>query len=186
MHEYFFDVTSVRLAIIIGVIASMMFYEQVQLTTGGAIVPGYLALFLVAPLLVAPLFVGMTLVTAFLTFFVVNRFLAKRFILYARRKYEVEILTALILVSIWFGLAHFAVRLHPLFTALYGIGFVIPAVIAHDMFRQGPGKTVLAVLVNTVVVGLFIYIFHSLTMISPWAGERQVEHLLRGAVGYPL
>jgi hypothetical protein len=53
----------------------------------------------------------------------------------------------LILNSLFAGVAHLLMRFSPLFWALYGIGFVIPAIIAHDMFRQGPFlKTLMAVL----------------------------------------
>ena len=44
------------LAVVLGVIVSMLFYERLHLTTGGAIVPGYLAVFLPQPL-----FIGVTL-----------------------------------------------------------------------------------------------------------------------------
>jgi hypothetical protein len=49
MHDYPFDVTTVRLAVIVGVLFTTVFYERIQLTTGGAIVPGYLALFITSP-----------------------------------------------------------------------------------------------------------------------------------------
>ena len=181
MHEYPFEVTTVRLAIIVGIVASMLLYERVQLTTGGAIVPGYFALFLPTPL-----FILMTLLTAYLTYFIVNRVLASRYILYGRRKYEVEILVALTLVALWLGLAHYVFRFSPLLSALVGIGFVIPALIAHDIFRQGQRKTISAVLVNTAVVGLFIYVFQSLLWISPWYEDSHVDELGVGSLAYPV
>ena len=50
MHEYAFKPEVVRVALVVGVIVSIVFYERVQLTTGGAIVPAYLAMFLPAPI----------------------------------------------------------------------------------------------------------------------------------------
>jgi len=181
MHDYFLDVETVRLAVVIGVIISTLFYERVQLTTGGAIVPGYLAIFIPAPL-----FIVVTLLSAYLTFFIVNRLLAKRYILYGRRKYEVEILVALVIVAAWVALAHFVVHFNPLLSALYGIGFIIPAVIAHDMFRQGLRKTLTAVLVNVAIVGLFIYVFFSLTRIAPWSGEAAAAGPRSADWNYPV
>lgn len=162
MHEYPFDVAVVRLAVIVGVVVSMLFYERLQLTTGGAIVPGYLALFIPRPL-----FIVVTLVTSYATFYIVNRVIARRAILYGRRKFEAEILTALSLVGVSVAVGHSLAGFSPAFLALYGIGFAIPGVIAHDMFRQTPRKTVLAVLATTGVVGLFIFVFDALAAVSP-------------------
>ena len=183
MHEYFYDVTTVRLAIIVEVIVTTLFYERVQLTTGGAIVPGYLSLFILSPL-----FIASTLLIAYLTFYTVNKLIAQRFILYGRRKFEVEILTTLTLVAIFAIIAHFAMRLTPLLAALVGIGFLIPAVIAHDMSRQGPKKTLIAVLVNTGIVGLFVYLFYSLARIAPGFAPSDTPALfgfLGGEYGFP-
>ena len=36
MHEYLFRPEVVRVALVVGVIVSMLFYERVQLTTGGS------------------------------------------------------------------------------------------------------------------------------------------------------
>ena len=95
MHEYLFRREVVRVALVVGVIVSMLFYERVQLTTGGAIVPAYLALHLPRPL-----FVATTVAAAYATYLVVNRALARRVILYGRRKFEVEVLVGLALIMI--------------------------------------------------------------------------------------
>ena len=49
MHEYAYDTELVRLAILLGVVVSMLFYDRYGVTTGGAVVPGYLALFVSRP-----------------------------------------------------------------------------------------------------------------------------------------
>jgi poly-gamma-glutamate biosynthesis protein PgsC/CapC len=180
MHDYPFDVTAVRLAVIVGVILTTIFYERIQLTTGGAIVPGYLALF--TP---APLFIAMSLFLAYATFYLVNQVIAKRYILYGRRKFEVEILTGLVLNSVSVGLAHLLVGISPLFLALYGIGFVIPAIIAHDMFRQGAPKTLIAVLTNTGIIAVFVYVVQFLLREAPWQSGEPVALLGVGDLGYP-
>lgn len=183
MHEYLYDVTIVRLAIIVGVVVTTLFYERVQLTTGGAIVPGYLALFTRTPL-----YILVTLLIAYLTFHLVNNVLTKRYILYGRRKFEMEILIALTLLTLSVGTAHLVVRFSPLLLALYGIGFVIPAIIAHDMPRQGPRKTLIAVLINTAIVACFIYVFSALSTIAPGRATPEVAHLASlggGEHGYP-
>ena len=180
MHEYFFRVETVRLGIIVGVIISMLFYERLQLTTGGAIVPGYLAAFLPRPH-----FILITLLSAYLTYYTVNHVISKKYILYGRRKFEVEILVGLGFVTLWLGISAVAVRWTPELAALYGIGFVIPAIIAHDMNRQKPKKTILAVLVTTVLVGLIIFIYEAVLDISPWKADTSDQWLRDTVYAYP-
>lgn len=180
MHEYFLRPEVVRVALIVGVVVSIVFYERVQLTTGGSIVPAYLALFLAAPL-----FIAVTLLAGYLTYVVVSVVIAKRWILYGRRKFEVEMLVGLVFVSIGTLAATTLSGHHPLLAGLTGIGFLIPGVLAHDMFRQRPHKTLIAVAATTVIVVLFVFSFASLLEISPLR-----DHLRPtpdfDSVGYPM
>ncbi len=162
MHDYFFQTEIVRLALVVSVIVSMLFYERMQLTSGGAIVPAYLALFLPAPLHVA-----MTMVVGYLTYLAVSVLLARRMILYGRRKFEVEMLVGLALTTATTVAAGAIGFIDPTLVGLSGIGFVVPGVLAHDMFRQRPGRTVVAVLATTAVVALVLFIFVSLVDIAP-------------------
>jgi poly-gamma-glutamate biosynthesis protein PgsC/CapC len=157
VHEYLFRPEVVRVALVVGVIVSMLFYERVQLTTGGAIVPAYLALHLPRPL-----FVATTVVAAYGTYLVVNRALARRVILYGRRKFEVEVLVGLALVMVLTLTADRLAPLDPVLLGLAGIGFLIPGILAHDMARQRPGKTVVAVLGTTAILGVFVFVYTSL------------------------
>ncbi len=162
MHEYFFRPEVVRVALVLGVVISMLFYERVQLTTGGAIVPAYLALHLPRPL-----FVVTTLVAAYAAYLIVHVALAKRVILYGRRKFEVEILVGLGLVMVLTLLGGRLADVDPVLLGLAGIGFLVPGILAHDMGRQRPGKTVVAVLGTTAILGLFVYVYTSLLQIAP-------------------
>lgn len=165
MHEYFFQPEVVRVALVVGVVVSILFYERVQLTTGGAIVPAYLAMFLPAPL-----YIGTTIGAGYLTYVVVNRVIGSRRILYGRRKFEIEMLVGLGLVAVGTVVAILLSGANPLFAGLSGIGFLVPGVLAHDMFRQKPRKTILAVLGTTVIVAAIMFVFASLLQISPVAG----------------
>ena len=96
MHNYAFDTELARLAIALGVAASMIYYERFGVTTGGVIIPGYLALFVTQPSqIVVTLLVGMA------TFWIVQRILRPRLMLWGRRLYEAEVLTALVIQLIW-------------------------------------------------------------------------------------
>jgi poly-gamma-glutamate biosynthesis protein PgsC/CapC len=162
VHEYPFHPEVVRVALVIGVIVSMLFYERVQLTTGGAIVPAYLALHIPRPL-----FIVTTVGAAYGTYLVVNRVLARRMILYGRRKFEIEMLVGLAFIMVLTLTADQLATLDPVLLGLAGIGFLIPGILAHDMARQRPGKTIIAVLATTAILGLFVYVYTSLLQIAP-------------------
>lgn len=181
MHEYFLRPEVVRVALVVGVVVSIVFYERVQLTTGGTIVPAYLAMFLAAPL-----FIVVTLLAGYLTYVLVSVVIAKRWILYGRRKFEVEMLVGLVLVAVGTGLALLLGGRQPLLAGLTGIGFLIPGVLAHDMFRQKPGKTLLAVGATTVIVALFVFSFASLVEISPLREGLRPAPDFDDRIGYPM
>lgn len=181
VHEYFFQPEVVRTALVVGVVVSIIFYERVQLTTGGAIVPAYLAMFLPAPI-----FVVTTLAGAYFTWAVVNVVIAKRTILYGRRKFEVEMLVGLAFVCVGTGTALLLGSDRALYAGLTGIGFLVPGVIAHDMYRQGPRKTMLALAATTTIVGLFVFVFASLLQVSPAAGEHPELPSFDDFTGYPI
>lgn len=162
MHEYLVRPEVVRVALVVGVVISMLFYERVQLTTGGAIVPAYLALHLAAPL-----FIVTTIAGAYLTYVVVNVLLARRAILYGRRKFEIEVLVGLGVIAVTTIVAGRLGTLDPILLGLAGIGFLVPGILAHDMARQRPGRTVLAVLATTAVLGVVVYVYDSLLAIAP-------------------
>jgi poly-gamma-glutamate biosynthesis protein PgsC/CapC len=179
MHDYLYDEETVRLALVLGVVVGTLVYERLQITTGGAIVPGYLALFILAPLSIA-----VTLASGYLTYRIVNGPIARRAILYGRRKFEVEVLVGLAIVALLYGIAQLRFAPPPVATALYGIGFVLPGVIAHDMFRQGPATTLTAIVGSVAVVGLAVFVLVTLHEIDP-AGIAPAPSLGRVARGYP-
>lgn len=162
MHNYFFSLEVARVALVVGVVVSIVFYERMQLTTGGAIVPAYLTLFLPSPL-----YVLTTVGLGYATYLLVNKVIGKRVILYGRRKFEVEVLVGLGLIGVATLVALALGRIDPVLYGLSGVGMLIPGVLAHDMFRQKPRQTVVAVVATTAILSLFAYVFASLLAISP-------------------
>jgi poly-gamma-glutamate biosynthesis protein PgsC/CapC len=175
MHQYLYEADLVRIGVIAGVVVSALLYERFHLTTGGGIVPGYLALFILAPLAIV-----VTLVTAYLTFRIVNGPLAGRMILYGRRKFEMEVLVGLAFVAVLYIVAQLQLGLPPVATAVYGIGFVLPGLIAHDMFRQGPAKTVAVLAGAIAIVAVVLSLFVLLANIEPPRGVLAIGPSDRG------
>lgn len=149
MYDYFVNTELARLTIIMGIVIATLIYKQTGMTLGGVIVPGYLALFLRHPgnILV-------TLTAASLAFLVVHYVLKKRFLLDGRQLFEVEVLMALVFQVVWNTTSGYLGRVEPTFLPIFGIGFVLPGVIAHEMGRSGWART----LITTVLGALLVYI----------------------------
>lgn len=162
MNEYLYSPDVVRVTLVIGVITSMLFYERLHLTTGGAIVPAYLALGLQAPLTV-----GLTVLAGFVTHTIVEKVITKKRILYGRRKFEIEVLVGLGLVGLVFLVRLLMNDLTSWDITLSTIGFLVPGIIAHDMTRQGPDRTVIAIASTAIILATFLYVY---VMVLPLAG----------------
>ncbi|MDP9463094.1 MAG: poly-gamma-glutamate biosynthesis protein PgsC/CapC [Actinomycetota bacterium] len=150
MHDYLFSSEIVRFAFVFGICVSMMLYERLHLTTGSIVVPGYIAVFLVYPMVVIATFVN-----ALLTYALMNHVLRKRFMLYGRAKFTLMALISIAIQTAMLKLSPSGPWLWesniPLFV---GAGYVVPALIAHDMGRQGIKRTSKAVLLAGVIVAL--------------------------------
>lgn len=150
MHDYLFSIEVVRFAFVAGIVVSMVNYERRHLTTGSIVVPGYIAVFLLQPAVLVATFLN-----AFVSFWIVNRILPKWFLLYGKNKFAV-----LALISI--GLQTAMLKLSPSGSYLWekdvplliGAGYVVPALIAHDMARQGIKKTIKSVILAGAIVAL--------------------------------
>lgn len=169
----------VRLTIVVGVMISVVFYERAQLTTGGAIVPAYLALSITRPIAVL-----VTVGAGYLTHLVVQNVISSRRILYGRLKFEAEVLVGLTIIMAFTVTAHLMGQLDPALVALAGIGFLIPGIIAHDMGRQRPSRTILAISATTAILAVFAFVVSSLLSILPGAKATDAAQL-SSTLGYP-
>jgi len=154
MHDYLFSSEIVRFAFVFGVITSMLLYERLHLTTGSIVVPGYIAIFLVYPLVIIATFVN-----ALFSYWLMNNVIRKKVMMYGRTKFTVMALVAILVQAMMLKLSPQGSWLWeekiPLFV---GAGYVVPALIAHDMGRQGVKKTTKAVMMAGVIVAVPILI----------------------------
>lgn len=150
MHDYLFSVEVVRFAFVAGVVVSMVLYERRHLTTGSIVVPGYIAVFLLQPAVLLATFVN-----AFISYWMVNRVLPRWFLLYGRNKFAVLSFISITLQTAMLKLSPSGSYLWeqdvPL---LIGAGYVVPALIAHDMARQGISKTLKSVMLAGAIVAV--------------------------------
>jgi poly-gamma-glutamate biosynthesis protein PgsC/CapC len=150
MRDYLFSTDMVRLAFVVGVAVSMLLYERLHLTTGSIVVPGYIAIFLVYPLVIAA-----TFATAFAAHVLVTKVIRRRVLLYGKAKFTVIVSISIVLQTVMLKVTPTGGWLWesdiPLFV---GVGYVIPALLAHDMGRQGVRTTARAVMIAGVVTAI--------------------------------
>jgi poly-gamma-glutamate biosynthesis protein PgsC/CapC len=137
-------------SIALGLLLGFVGFELTGIVAGGLITPGYFALYFDRPWLIAQ-----TLTVAVLTMFCV-RLLASVTILYGRRRF---ILAVLVSFSLQWLLAGIVWEFRLAQTRVDALGFVIPGIIAHEMERQGIGKTLSALFIVSIAVRLALRIF---------------------------
>ena len=132
--------------IVLGIIVSIIFYELTDISPGGIIVPGYIALFLNQPERVV-----FTIILSLLTLLIVN-ILSNYTILYGRRKFGLMIVISfLIRLIIQGGMSYFPLTE---ILATSSIGYIIPGIIAQDIGRQGSVKTISSMLLVASLIKL--------------------------------
>ncbi|MCP4964302.1 MAG: hypothetical protein GY926_03615 [bacterium] len=150
MHDYLFDINTVRFAFIVGVLASVLIYERFHITSGSIVVPGYVAVFVLQPLILL-----ITLANALFSYWMVNHVLTKRLLLDGRNKFStIMIISASVQVVL--------LKLSPSTSYLWesnipllvGVGYLVPALIAHDFGRQGIKPTMKAVGMASALVAV--------------------------------
>ena len=150
MHDYLLSTEWVRFAFVLGIATSMVLYERRHLTTGSIVVPGYIAVFLIHPLVLIATFLN-----AFVTFALVNKLLRRYVLLYGRTKFTVLAIVSTLIQSAMLRVSPSGRWLWerdiPLFV---GVGYIVPALIAHDMARQGIVKTVKSVMLAGTIVAI--------------------------------
>ena len=118
--------------LLIGLVLALLWTEITDVSPGGLIVPGYFALYLDEPLRAAA-----TLAVALLTW-AAYKVLARRLILFGRRRFVLTVLVGAVLAQAWLVISP------GLFAAPAGlrvIGLIIPGILASSLARQKAGPT---------------------------------------------
>jgi poly-gamma-glutamate biosynthesis protein PgsC/CapC len=131
----------------IGLVLSFLFAEVTGLSSGGLIVPGYLALYIDQPARIIA-----TLAVALATYLLVVLF-SRFVILYGRRRFM-----AMVLTGFWLGwlLIRYSVRLSFASQELAAVGYIIPGLIANEAAKQGVIRTFAAVLLISAAVRMLL------------------------------
>ena len=124
------------IALAIGLLFALICYLTTNLSPGGMITPGWLALTLVEDTRKVAVIAATTVATYLLV-----RGLQRVVILYGKRLFASVMMLSVLLST---GLFLLVQRDYPLIFAHETLGFVIPGLVAYQLVRQPPVATVLA------------------------------------------
>lgn len=127
-----------------GILVSLLFFEFTEISPGGVVVAGYLAMQLQHPARI-----GITLLVAVLGYFALQG-LAQVTILYGRRRFAAAILLCCALYAI-------LTRANVLPGDPGLAGYLVPGILVRDLERQGFGKTLLALAIVLGILALLMF-----------------------------
>ena len=115
--------------LLLGLILALLFAELTDISPGGIIVPGYIALHLDRPWRVLA-----TLGAAFLCL-LLYKLLARYFLVYGRRRFVLLLIAGAVVAQAW---ALAAPGLFSPAAEIRVIGWVVPGILANSLLRQKP------------------------------------------------
>ncbi|MFE3035431.1 poly-gamma-glutamate biosynthesis protein PgsC/CapC [Streptomyces canus] len=134
------------LGIALGLVFSLVCYLTTNLSPGGMITPGWIALTLVTDVRMAGLMVGVAAATYFMT-----KLLQRTVILYGKRLFAAVVLCAVVIqTTVMLALNHE----FPLLYTSQTLGFIVPGLVSYQMVRQPIPATV----ISTTAVTLATYV----------------------------
>lgn len=135
-------------AIALGIVSSVLFAEVLGLSAAGLVVPGYVAYHLDNPVLIVILLLATFLILLF------EYLIGKVTILYGRRLLAFDVLGSLLIVLALEQVV--SVFFTPLAVFMDTVGYFIPALIVIYIGSQGFFNTMLAILLNTLLVRILL------------------------------
>lgn len=134
------------LGIALGLVFSLVCYLTTNLSPGGMITPGWIALTLVTDVQMAGLMVGVAALSFFAT-----KLLQRNVILYGKRLFAAVVLCAVLMqTTVMIALNHE----FPLLYTSQTLGFIVPGLVSYQMVRQPMAATV----ISTTAVTLATYV----------------------------
>ncbi|SES41527.1 poly-gamma-glutamate biosynthesis protein PgsC [Salipaludibacillus aurantiacus] len=144
--------TDLYIAIVVGVLLSLVYAEKTGIVPAGLVVPGYLAL--VFDQLMYVVVVG---VISLITYLIVTQLIGRMTVLYGRRKFAAMLTVGVLMkmgMDYLYPLTPFPVM------ELRGIGVIVPGLIANSIQKQGVLPTFSSTFVIAFFTFLIITIYH--------------------------
>ena len=137
--------------VILGVLLAIIFYELTDISPGGIIVPGLLAMYYMNPIRILYT-VGIALIT-----YLIVKLISRYLIIFGKRRFVLMIIIGLVL-NLILDLCLGAFNLSSLGLSL--IGYTILGIIANETYKQGVVRAIpsLALVTGvTILIGLLVY-----------------------------
>lgn len=142
--------------IILGIVITIIFYEITETSSGGLIVPAYLAFYLENSQKVI-----ITLIAAIIVYLIV-RVISDRTILYGRRKFAIYIIVGF-LVRLFFRKINIYLEEYQIeFLSGNIIGIMITAILARDIERNGIIKSLSLLMIVSIFIKSIIEIIYEI------------------------
>lgn len=141
--------------VLLGVLLAAIFYEATDINPGGIVVPGIMALYLGQPLRIL-----YTVAVALLAWALV-RLAAKKFLVFGKRRFVLLIILSFLLHLLFNWILGFFFESFS-FTVVSLVGYTATGVLANNIYKQGPVRTVGAL---AVVVGILLLV---VLLLSAW------------------
>ncbi|KAB2332133.1 poly-gamma-glutamate biosynthesis protein PgsC [Cytobacillus depressus] len=140
------------IALVLGVILSLIFAEKTGVLPAGLVVPGYLAL-----VFDQPIFMLMIFFISLLTYLIVTYGIARLTILYGRRKFAAMLTTGIVLKLVFdyfYPVMPFEIH------EFRGIGVIVPGLIANTIQRQGLVLTYTSTLLLSAATFIIMFVYN--------------------------
>lgn len=143
--------TDLYIAIVIGVLLSLVYAEKTGIVPAGLVVPGYLAL-----VFDQVMFVIIVAAISIVTYLIVTQLIGRITVLYGRRKFAAMLTVGVLLKMTWDFVPIVPFEIYE----LRGIGVIVPGLIANSIQKQGVLPTFSSTFVIAFFTFLIISIFH--------------------------
>ncbi|WP_096437500.1 poly-gamma-glutamate biosynthesis protein PgsC [Alteribacter populi] len=144
--------TDLYIAIIVGILLSLIYVEKTGIMPAGLIVPGYIGL-----IFDQIMFVIVIAFISLVTYLLVTQVLGRITVLYGRRKFA-AMLTVGVLLKMGFDYFYPIIPFEVY--ELRGIGVIVPGLIANTIHKQGVIPTFSSTFVISFLTFVFITIYH--------------------------
>jgi poly-gamma-glutamate biosynthesis protein PgsC/CapC len=145
--------TDLYIAIVIGVILSLIYVEKTGIVPAGLIVPGYLGL-----VFDQLMFLVVVALISLVTYLFVTQVIGRITVLYGRRKFAAMLTVGVLLKMSFDFLTGFEVPFEVY--ELRGIGVIVPGLIANTIHKQGIIPTFSSTLVISFFTFVIITVYH--------------------------
>lgn len=140
--------TDLYIALVVGIVVSLIYNDVTGISPSGLVVPGYLSLIFDQPMFIAYVFIF-----SLLTYLIVIHGIGRFTILYGKRKFAAMLTVGLLLKLVFdylYPIIPFQIH------EFRGIGVIVPGLIANAIHKEGVVLTVTSTILMTAVTFLIV------------------------------